>query len=151
MAEGRLPVPGGVVHETPRWLVDHCVGPLGVGTLVVKPRRHVVRVAELDADEARELGPVLHGAAAAVDAVLRPEQIYVTLWSHAGRTRQHIHWVVQPVDDGLMDAHGGLYGPRLQVEMFDRALTPPEDEVEAVCGQFREWFADAGSTARSSG
>ncbi len=151
MAEGRLPVPGGLVQETPLWLVDHCVGPLGVGTLIVKPRRHVVRVADLDADEARELGPVLQRAAAAVDALLRPEQVYVTLWSHAGRARQHIHWVVQPVSDAVMDAHGGRYGPRLQVEMFDRGMPPPESDVEAVCTRFREWYADAGSIARSSG
>src|SRR4051812_23712010 len=151
MAEGRLPVPGGIVHETPCWIVDHCVGPLGVGTLIVKPRRHVVRVSELDGDEASELGPLLQAAAAAADDLLRPEQVYVTLWSHAGRARQHIHWVVQPVDDALMDAHGGLFGPRLQVEMFDRAAAPPRDEVEAICRRYRAWFADAGLIARSAG
>lgn len=54
LAEGRLPLPG--VHETAHWLVEHCVGPLGVGMLVVKPKRHLARVRELEPDEADELG-----------------------------------------------------------------------------------------------
>jgi hypothetical protein len=37
LAEGRLPLPGGRIHETTHWLVEHCVGPLAVGTLIVKP------------------------------------------------------------------------------------------------------------------
>jgi hypothetical protein len=59
LAEGRLPLPGGVIHEGSHWLVEHCVGPLGVGTLLVKPKRHVTRVAELTDEEAAELGPLL--------------------------------------------------------------------------------------------
>jgi hypothetical protein len=51
--------PGGVIHETPHWVVEHCVGPLGPGTLVVKPKRHVVHVADLSSEEADELGPLL--------------------------------------------------------------------------------------------
>jgi hypothetical protein len=42
LTEGRVPLPGGLIHETSRWRVEHCVGPLGVGTLIVKPKRHVL-------------------------------------------------------------------------------------------------------------
>src|SRR4051812_8856701 len=59
LADGTLPLPGGRIYETAHWLVEHCVGPLGLGTLIVKPRRHVTRVAELTDDEAQELGPLL--------------------------------------------------------------------------------------------
>ena len=83
LADGRLPLPGGRVHETPRWLVEHCIGPLGVGTLIVKPRRHIVHVADLDDKEATELGPLLRTIAAIVTDLTDPEQVYVTLWSHA--------------------------------------------------------------------
>jgi ATP adenylyltransferase len=79
LAEGRMTLPGGRIHETAHWLVEHCVGPLGVGTLIVKPRRHVVRGAGLDPDDAGELGTVLCGACAAVDALAHPDQVYVTL------------------------------------------------------------------------
>src|SRR5690349_4807111 len=92
LAAGRLDLPGGQIAATDRWIVEHCVGPLGVGSLIVKPARHVVSVGELDADEADELGPVLRRAAAVVDALVQPEQVYVGLWSHAGRRRVHIHF-----------------------------------------------------------
>ncbi len=47
LAAGRIDLPGGRIHATPGWVVEHCLGPLGVGTLIVKPVRHVVSAAEL--------------------------------------------------------------------------------------------------------
>src|SRR3954454_11416762 len=85
LTAGRLPLPGGRIHETEHWIVEHCVGPLGVGALLVKPRRHVVAVGELGDEEAAELGPLLARSAAVVDELVQPEQVYVGLWSHAGR------------------------------------------------------------------
>lgn len=46
LSRGRLHLSGGLVHHTEHWLVEHCTGPLGVGTLIVKPERHVVHVAD---------------------------------------------------------------------------------------------------------
>lgn len=46
----------GLIHERVCWRIEHCVGALGVGTLVVKPRRHVVHQAELTVEEAAEPG-----------------------------------------------------------------------------------------------
>jgi diadenosine tetraphosphate (Ap4A) HIT family hydrolase len=142
LAEGRLPLPGGRIAATEHWLVDHTVGPLGVGTLIVRPKRHVVHVSELAEDEAVELGPFLRTVTRALAALLDPEQIYVTLWSHAEAEPGHIHWVVQPVTIATMDEFGGIYGPHLQVAMFDRNDPPPPVEVEAVCSRLRGWFAD---------
>jgi ATP adenylyltransferase len=149
LAEGRLPLPGGRIEETEHWLVDHCVGPLGVGTLIVRPKRHVVQVSELKREEAAELGPFLLRVTRALSALLEPEQIYVTLWSHANAVPQHIHCVVQPVTKVVMDELGGLYGPRLQVAMFDRDEAPPTREVEAIAARLRAWLAEdgIGSTA----
>jgi diadenosine tetraphosphate (Ap4A) HIT family hydrolase len=141
LAEGRLPLPGGRIHETTHWLVEHCVGPLAVGTLIVKPRRHVTRVADLGRDESDELGGVLRAAAAAVEALMRPEQVYVTLWSHSDATPQHIHWVIQPVTREVMADHDGLYGPRLQVAMFERGAPLSPGDVEAAAARLRSWFA----------
>ncbi|GAB3960806.1 hypothetical protein GCM10029978_011210 [Actinoallomurus acanthiterrae] len=45
-------------------MVEHCVGPLGVGTLVVVPLRHVVHVADLNEAETAALGPLLQRTAA---------------------------------------------------------------------------------------
>src|SRR6185503_1191241 len=50
LTNGRQSAPGGRLEETAHWVVEHCVGPLGVGTLIVKPLRHVEHVAELSAE-----------------------------------------------------------------------------------------------------
>jgi diadenosine tetraphosphate (Ap4A) HIT family hydrolase len=132
--------PGGVVAETRGWVVDHCIGPLGVGTLIVKPRRHVLHVAELTADEAAELGPLLQRAAAVVMELASPEQVYVCLWSHVGGEPGHIHFVVQPVTRELMDDHG-VYGPELQVAMFARGELPDREAAETFAARARRLFA----------
>lgn len=54
--------PGGSIAETEHWVVQHTVGSLGVGTLIVKPRRHVLHLGELTPEEAEELGPLLQRA-----------------------------------------------------------------------------------------
>lgn len=139
LASGRRPLPGGLIHETQRWRVEHCVGPLGVGTLVVKPKRHVTRVSELTALESEELGPLLQTSAAVVDELLAPEQVYVCLWSHAGGHPVHIHYVVQPVSGQVMKHHG-THGPRLQVAMFETDQPPSVDAVESFAHRARAAF-----------
>jgi diadenosine tetraphosphate (Ap4A) HIT family hydrolase len=139
LRDGRLALPGGRIHESGGWIVEHTVGPLGLGTLVVKPVRHVVRVSELDEGEAAALGPLLRRVAAVVDELANPEQVYVALWSHADALPGHIHFVVQPVTRAAMDEFG-LVGPHLQVAMFDRREYPDEREVEAFAARARELF-----------
>ena len=138
LAEGRQPLPGGRIAETDHWLVEHCVGPLGVGALVVKPRRHVTRIAELSVSEAAELGPLLQRTAAVVDSLTAADQIYVSLWSHAGGEPAHIHLVVQPATAEAIEAYGAR-GPALQAAMFARGAAPDPAEVAA--------FADAARAA----
>lgn len=116
-------VPGGRIATLGQWAVEHCIGPLGLATAIVKPLRHVVHVADLDAAEASELGSVLAQVARAVsnasaDLGHPPEQVYTCLWSHAGRVPGHIHFVIQPVDAVLM-ARYDAHGPVLQVRMFE--------------------------------
>jgi ATP adenylyltransferase len=138
LTSGLRELPGGRIAETPRWVLEHCVGPLGVGTLIVKPKRHVTHISELDDSEAQELGPLLRRVSSALSELLEPEQIYATLWSHAGGTPGHIHWVLQPVP---AERTGGLFGPHLQVAMFDQAELPPTPEVEAIAEDLRAILA----------
>ena len=142
LAAGRQDLPGGRIHETANWIVEHCVGPLRVGALLVKPARHVVSLGELNGSEAAELGPLLQRAAAVVNELSRPEQVYVGLWSHAGRKRVHIHFVVQPATTAAIESLGD-YGPHLQARMFDRGVLPPSDEVEEFAERARRMFAGA--------
>jgi diadenosine tetraphosphate (Ap4A) HIT family hydrolase len=117
-------------------VVEHSVGPLGLGTLVVKPVRHVVHVAELNDVESAALGPLLRRVAAAVTEVVRPEQVYVCLWSHANAVPGHLHFVVQPATKADMERFGA-YGPALQMAMFREGSVPDETEVEALCQHLR--------------
>jgi ATP adenylyltransferase len=140
LADGRVPLPGGRIHEAGGWIVEHCVGPLGVGTLIVKPARHVVRVSKLSLEEAAALGPLLRRVAAVVERLTAAPQVYVCLWSHAGRQAGHIHFVVQPATTeaiGAYDAHG----PHLQVAMFDAAEPLPGPDVDAFSARAREALA----------
>jgi len=138
LAAGRLPLPGGVIHATELWLVEHCVGPLGVGTLIVKPKRHVVHVWELTGAEAAELGPLLRETASVVASLTQPDQVYVCLWSHEGGVPVHIHFVVQPVTREQRERYGG--GARVQVAMFDANVAPSVDDVETFATTARKVF-----------
>ncbi len=90
----------------------------------MKPKRHVTHVASLAPTESAGLGVVLQQAAEVVTRLEAPEQVYVTLWSHMHAVPGHIHFVVQPVTQARMDEHDGKHGCRLQVEMFDRKVSP---------------------------
>ncbi len=139
LADGRTPLPGGVIHETERWLVERCVGPLGVGTLIVKPKRHVVHVWQLDAEEAHELGPLLRDASLIVARLTSPDQVYVCLWSPKGGVPVHIHFVVQPVTMEQRNRHGG--GAHLQAAMFAAGELPPAQDVQFFADRARAAFA----------
>jgi diadenosine tetraphosphate (Ap4A) HIT family hydrolase len=140
LADGRRPLPGGRIFRTGHWLVEHCVGTLGLGTLVVKPERHVTSVADLTDDEAAELGPLLRSASSVAAQLVASEQVYNCLWSHAGGVPVHIHYVVQPVTAEQM-AEFDAHGPRLQVAMFTRGEELPAAEIDRLAEQARQAFA----------
>ena len=76
--EGRIQPPGGAIYADEHWVADHGIPPLARGYVVLKPRRHVASLAELELSEAATLGVVAQRLTAAMEAVLRPERIYVT-------------------------------------------------------------------------
>ena len=114
--------PGGAIHETAHWIVEHTIGSLGVGTLIVKPRRHVVHVGDLERDEAAELGQILRRAELIVREVAHADQVYVCLWSHTHREPGHIHFVVQPVTKELMAEHDGRPPDEAEAGAFAAAV-----------------------------
>jgi diadenosine tetraphosphate (Ap4A) HIT family hydrolase len=129
-----------LIHRTDSWLVEHCIGPLGPGTLVVKPERHVTAVADLSPAEAAELGPLLRRTSWVASQLVAAEQIYNCLWSHADGAPGHIHYVVQPVTRQQMVAYD-CYGPGLQIAMFGAGIKPDPGEVDALADQARQLFA----------
>ena len=142
LTDGRRPLPAGLIHAAAGWRVEHSVGPLGLGTLIVKPERHITAVADLDDGDASALGPVLRRASAVASALVPAEQVYNCLWSHAGGIPVHIHYVVQPVTATQMKRFGS-YGPNLQTAMFSAGELPDPEEVEAVARQARQLFASS--------
>ncbi len=128
------------MHRTTHWLVEHCVGPLGLGTLIVKPERHVTAVADLTDEEAQELGPLLRLTSKVARQLIQAEQVYNCLWSHAGATPGHIHYVVQPVTKQQMTDFD-CYGPALQMAMFTGGAPLAADEVQVICDQARALFS----------
>ena len=141
LLSGRRPVPGGIVYQSAWWAVNHVVGPLNVGTLVVGPREHVTSVSDLAEQAAVELGPLLRRTTRVIEALIAPEQIYVCLWSHGQALRKHLHFVVQPVTTALVERHGGLRSEQLQAVMFRSGTDPDPTEVEQFCRQARDLFA----------
>ncbi len=139
LSRGEVDLPGGLIHRARCWIVEHCIGPLGVGTLIVKPERHVTSVAGLTKVEAIELGPLLHRASAVTGQLVSAEQVYNCLWSHAGGHPVHIHYVVQPVTKTQMVTFG-VYGPKLQAEMFSAGELPDRGEVEKAAARARLLF-----------
>ena len=141
IAAGRCAVPGGILYETTRWIVNHAVGRLNLGTLIVAPREHVVAVANLDDIAASELGPLLRDAAGVVEAICRPEQTYVCVWSHGPTERRHLHILVQPVTTAMVARYGGLRAEKLQATLMTTGEPPATADVEQFCDEARQRFA----------
>jgi diadenosine tetraphosphate (Ap4A) HIT family hydrolase len=143
LTAGQKPLPGGLIHRTQSWLVEHCIGPLGLGTLIVKPERHVTAVAGLSPAETAELGPLLQKASWVASQLVDSEQVYNCLWSHAGGLPVHIHYVIQPVTRQQMATYE-CHGPRLQEAMFEAGITPDASEIATVADRARRLFAFRG-------
>ena len=134
LTKGDRDLPGGRIYETSAWVVEPCIGPLPIGTLIVKPLRHCVHVWELSEEEATQLGPLLRQVTAAISKILQPEQIYVCLWSHSGWRPGHLHFVLQPVWSDMQEEHEHP-GPCLQSEMLHGSAEPPREEVEVFASE----------------
>lgn len=116
LMDGTKYLPGGRIFSTDYWVVEHCVGPFGVGTLIVKPKRHCVHYWELTNNEVSEVGDLLRLTSEVIEQILHPDQIYICLWSHLDWKPAHIHFVVQPISSDLKDTYPNN-GSFLQCDM----------------------------------
>jgi diadenosine tetraphosphate (Ap4A) HIT family hydrolase len=147
LTEGAELLPGGRLYTTAYWVIEHCTGPLGVGTLIVKPLRHCLHLGDLTPAEAQELGPILQRVSQVVQTLTQADQVYVCLWCHAGWQPVHIHFVVQPAWNGWREAYARP-DPSVQTAMFEAGNAPPPSEVETFCHQAKTRLEeDSGTTA----
>lgn len=140
LIEGDEPLSGGRVCATAHWVVEHCTGPLGVGTLIVKPWRHCLHLGDLTPAEAHELGPLLQQVSQVVQRLTQADQVYVCLWCHAKWQPVHLHFVVQPAWNSWREAYARP-GPSVQAAMFETGFAPSSSEIEAFCHQARTHLA----------
>lgn len=139
LSAGELDLPGGRIFQTDHWVVEHCIGSLGVGTLILKPFRHIVGLADMSNAEAAQLGLLLQRTSSIIRTLTEADQIYTCLWSHAHWQPVHIHFVLQPVWNSHQSRYPGP-GPVLQVAMFNEANPLDRAEVQAFCVRARAAF-----------
>ena len=120
--------------------MEHGVGPLGLGTLAVKPGRHVTAVADLTPSKAAELGPLLVRTAAVAQQLVDAEQVYNCLWPHAGGCPRP-HPLRRPAGTAEQMTRFGCYGPSLQVAMFAAGERPDDEQVDDVADR-ADYFAN---------
>ncbi len=136
---GRVPAPGGPVHDDGLWLVSHHTGShTDPGELIVKLRRHCESLSELTTEEAAALGPVLRASVAAIERVVRPERTYVA--SYGERVR-HVHFFLLPRTRSLPAGHvtSDLYRKaRMWLRRARLARNPTAAERAEAAARLRE-------------
>ncbi len=101
----RIVPPGDTILRTDTWVADHCIPPMVRGYLILKPRRHVTAMADLDPAEAADFGVVAQRLMAAMREVLAPERIYVFAF---GESLAHLHVHLMPRHAGMPPSGGAL-------------------------------------------
>ncbi|MGF1569753.1 MAG: HIT family protein [Nodosilinea sp.] len=133
---GSRQVAGGTIAENPWWLADHCLGPYGLGSVVIKTKAHRENLWNLTPAEATSLGPFMQQMSAAVAGAMGAERVYVSLW--VDQPPYHVHFVLQPrYPDNTQEL--GLKGLELQV--FRTLGKPPTDaEMAAAADRIRAYL-----------
>jgi diadenosine tetraphosphate (Ap4A) HIT family hydrolase len=127
---GEVTVPGGIIAENEWWIADHCLGPYGLGAIVIKTKAHRSNLWELTPEESTSLGPFMQDISEAVAKALEAERVYVSLW--VDQPPYHVHFVLQPRYPGKREL--GLKGLELQVF---RGLSQPPTEAEMAAAAHR--------------
>lgn len=70
---------GGRVFETKYFRVEHAVGPVSEGSMVLALKRHVEDLDELEELEADELGKMMRLLTGAIKKVTQPDRVYISM------------------------------------------------------------------------
>ncbi|HSM83569.1 MAG TPA: diadenosine tetraphosphate hydrolase [Nodosilinea sp.] len=132
---GAQTAPGGTIAENTWWVADHCVGPYGLGSVVLKTRAHRENLWDLSAEESASLGPFMQQLSEAIAVAMAAERVYVSLW--VDQPPYHVHFVLQPrYADHHHPQELGLKGLELQV-FRTLSAPPPAAEMAAAAAQIR--------------
>ena len=91
---GSFQPPGGIVHDTPKWIVVLRARPLRFPCLpLIVLKRHVEDMASLDIKESSSLGQIMQVTAQALSVVLQPAKVHFGIYAEDVK---HIHVHVFP-------------------------------------------------------
>jgi diadenosine tetraphosphate (Ap4A) HIT family hydrolase len=129
-------VPGGRIVETKHWIVEHCIGPFGVGAVILKTKQHKARFSECTQSEVKEFASLLKLIHDAMEDVLNPEHIYVSKW---GEVTPHVHFLIQPITQETKKKYQA-HGPLLQAKMVQSGEIPDPKQAAQVAKKLKQWF-----------
>lgn len=91
---GLFKPPGGIVYETPKWMVVLRARPLRFPCLpLIILKRHVEDMASLDIEESSSLGQIMQITAQALSTLLQPAKVHFGIYAE---DIKHIHVHVFP-------------------------------------------------------
>ncbi len=132
----RAQSPARVVYEDDRFYVIHPLdedAPTYLGTLMTVAKRHIPSFAELSAEEAQALGPLLARVTRALKVATGAEPAYAYFF---GEGYRHLHVFTVARYDAMPADY-----VRLDVERWPDAPRGDAAEVEALCARIREALA----------
>jgi diadenosine tetraphosphate (Ap4A) HIT family hydrolase len=129
---GRVKPPGGRIYEDPSWIADHGVDRLVRGYVVLKPRRHVHELADLEVEEALALGPAMRRVVAAIRSALAPDRVYVCSFAE---TVHHVHFHLLPRYPDMP-----ALGPNLFSRLFAAEWACTEEEAGSASERIRAFL-----------
>lgn len=135
--DGEAP-PWDAILRTPSWDVVHSYDTALEGWLVLVARRHITALAEMSAEEARELGPLVQRVSAALHRVIGCEKTYLAQFAeHPDHRHVHVHLVPRGADHPA-DARG----PDVFRLIGDRVVAPvPEHRMNEIAVELRRALA----------
>lgn len=125
------------ITETERERVFYNLSPKTKGQCLVVPKRHVVGLRELDAEELASLMQTVKMVAEKLQTYLQPVgfNFGVNEGEQAGQTVPHLHFHIMPryADDGIGQAHIFRKSPE------ERKFMAPE-EIKVLVDEFKSIF-----------
>jgi len=123
------------IHLDDHWRVAHALSSALPGWLVILPRRHILSLSEMSAEEASTLGSLLPRLSRALETVTGARKCYLMFFAEAaGFEHLHIHLV--PRFEDLPEDHRGpavmYYLNRPRNEWID------EGEMDRIAEEVRE-------------
>lgn len=131
-------VPGGRITETENWIVEHCIKNFGIGALVIKTKQHKIQFSQCSNEEIEEFGNLLKKTHQAIEAICKPEQIYIAKW---GEGINHLHVLIQPVDKKTKQEFKAK-GPTLQAKMVEKGEKPDWNKARKVTTKIKKWIEE---------